>query len=134
MDAASALADLTEISSQVDAAVLLDEGGAVLASTLEDDARSERIARTAVELLHAADERLGREGRSILRLEASLREGSVFAVREAGRSIVATTSPSPTSGLVLYDLKACLRSLEQADEPAKPEPRRKAEKQETADA
>ena len=36
MDAAQALADLTEISSQVEAAVLFGEDGGVAASTLAD--------------------------------------------------------------------------------------------------
>src|SRR3954447_21271345 len=37
MDAAQALADLTEISSQIEAAVLFDEAGAVQGSTLGDE-------------------------------------------------------------------------------------------------
>ena len=121
MDAASALADLTEISSQVEAAVILDDSGAVVASTLEDAERSARLARAALDLLGAADKRFESGGRALPQLEAALREGSVFVAREAGRSIVATTSPEPTSGLVFYDLKTCLRSL--AD--AKPKATRK---------
>ena len=39
-------------------------------------------------------------------------EGSVFAVRREGRLIAATTRPDPTVGLVFYDLKHCLRSIE----------------------
>ena len=58
MDAASALADLTEISTQVEAAVLLDESGAVLAAAPADSTRSERLARTAVDLLAAAQRAL----------------------------------------------------------------------------
>ena len=50
MDAAQALADLTEISSQIEAAVLFDAQGEVRASTLADGpARS--LARAAAELL-----------------------------------------------------------------------------------
>jgi len=111
MDAATALADLTEISSQVEAAVVLDDAGAVVASTLEDAEHSARLARTALDLLGAADKRFESGGRALTQLEAALREGSVFVAREEGRSIVATTSPEPTSGLVFYDLKTCLRSL-----------------------
>ena len=44
VDAASALADLTEISTQVEAAVLLDESGAVLAAA-PDDSDAQRAAR-----------------------------------------------------------------------------------------
>ena len=111
MDADSALADLTEISSQVEAAVIVDDAGAVVASTLADAERSARLARAAVDLLGAADKRFESGGRALTQLEAALQEGSVFVAREAGRSIVATTSAEPTSGLVFYDLKTCLRSL-----------------------
>lgn len=119
MDAASALADLTEISSQVEAAVVLDEDGTVIASTLDDAARSERLARAALDLLEAAGPRLEPGGRSLTQLEAALREGSVFVAREEGRSIVATTSPEATSGLVFYDLRTCLRSLAAEEKPAR---------------
>lgn len=119
MDAASALADLTEISSQVEAAVVLDDAGAVVASTLDDADRTARLARAALDLLGAADKRFESGGRALTQLEAALREGSVFVAREEGRSIVATTSPEPTSGLVFYDLKTCLRSLAES----KPEPK-----------
>jgi predicted regulator of Ras-like GTPase activity (Roadblock/LC7/MglB family) len=112
MDAAGALADLTEISSQVEAAVVLDDAGAVVASTLDDADRSARLARAAVDLLGAADKRSESGGRALTQLEAALRDGSVFVAREQGRSIVATTSAEPTSGLVFYDLKTCLRALD----------------------
>ena len=134
MDAASALADLTEISSQVEAAVVVDEQGAVLASTLADETGTERLARAGIELLEAAGSAFGREGRAVSRLEVALREGSVFALTEGGLAIVARTSPSPSSGLVLYDLGTCLRAV--AESRAKPNRRRRApkRKQETADA
>ena len=132
MDPASALADLTEISSQVDAAVVLDAEGSVLASTLDDAARSERLGRAGAALLTAGDESPATGARTLTQLEVALREGSVFAVREEGRSIVATTSAEPTSGLVFYDLKTCLRSL--ADDAAEtPKPKRRPKK-ESADA
>ena len=43
MDASQALADLTEISSQIEAAVLFDDAGAVLGSTLPDGAAAEDL-------------------------------------------------------------------------------------------
>jgi predicted regulator of Ras-like GTPase activity (Roadblock/LC7/MglB family) len=129
MDAASALADLTEISSQVEAAVVLDDAGAVVASTLGDPERSERLARAALDLLSAADRRFESGGRALIQLEAALREGSVFVAREEGRSIVATTTAEPTSGLVFYDLKTCLRSLAEPEPAAKPaRPKRRTTK------
>jgi predicted regulator of Ras-like GTPase activity (Roadblock/LC7/MglB family) len=130
MDAAGALADLTEISSQIEAAVVLDAAGAVVASTIEDPERSERLARTALDLLGAAEKRFESEGRALTQLEAVLREGSVFVAREEGRSIVATTGSEPTSGLVFFDLRACLRSL---PEPKKARPKRRSAKAASVD-
>ena len=134
MDAASALADLIEISSQVDVAVVLDDAGAVVASTLDDAERSARLARSALDLLGAADKRFESGGRALTQLEAALREGSVFVARDEGRSIVATTSPEPTSGLVFYDLKTCLRSLAESTPEAKPpRPKRRKPKAQAGD-
>ena len=122
MDAAQALADLTEISSQIEAAVLFDESGAVQGSTLADDASSQALARAGAELLDRVTA-LRSDG-EVTQLEASTAQGSVFVVRSGARSIAATTGPAPTVGLVFYDLKSCLRGSE--DERAKaPRPRRK---------
>jgi len=51
MDAAQALADLTEISAQIEAAVLADYDGSVVASTLADDGAAKSFAEAAAELL-----------------------------------------------------------------------------------
>jgi hypothetical protein len=119
MDAASALADLLEISSQVDAAVLLDADGSVAASTLASEEGGERLARAGLGLLAAADERFGGESRSLTQVEAALGDGSLFVARETGRTIVARSGPRPSSQLVFYDLRACLA----AAAPAKPKRR-----------
>jgi hypothetical protein len=50
VDAAQALADLVEISSQIESAVLADTEGAVLASTFGDDAKAGAIAKEAIGL------------------------------------------------------------------------------------
>jgi predicted regulator of Ras-like GTPase activity (Roadblock/LC7/MglB family) len=114
--AADALAHLTEISSQIEAAVVLDREGTVLASTVEDD-RAGRMAAAALELFRAADERSGRE---LVQLDAALEGGSVFVVRDEERLIAAATRAEPTVGLVFYDLKSALRGLAEQPEPAKP--------------
>jgi predicted regulator of Ras-like GTPase activity (Roadblock/LC7/MglB family) len=115
MDAAQALADLTEISSQIESAVILEADGTVAASTFADAARAERVAGAARDLLEAA-EREGREG--AVQLHAATHEASVFVVRDAGRAIAAVTGPDPTVGLVFYDLKTTLRlSGEEEREP-----------------
>jgi len=107
MDAAAALADLTEISSQVEAAAIVDGDGNVLATSGD----GERLASVGRELLEAAEEDFGGR-RSVTKLEVALREGSVFAVRERGLVLVARTIASPASGLVLYDLGSCLQSID----------------------
>lgn len=121
MDAAQALADLTEISSQVEAAVLFDEDGAVAGSTLEEHAAAE-LARAAGDLL----ERAASTGTGdVTQVEASTPAGCVFVVRDGARRIAAVTGPDPTTGLVFYDLKSCLRG---SGEPTKPRRRRTAKK------
>ena len=110
MDAAArALADLSEISSQIQVAVLVADDGAVVASTELADDRARALADGARRLLAAADEVRGAEA-GLTQLEAATTSGSVFVVRDAGRTIAATTGPDPTVGLVFYDLKSALRA------------------------
>jgi predicted regulator of Ras-like GTPase activity (Roadblock/LC7/MglB family) len=113
MDAEQAIADLTEISPQVKEVVVIGADGSLVGSNVAQD-RAEAIADAARLLLEAA-------GDEIAQLEAATGNGSVFVVRDGARSIAATTSPEPTVGLVFYDLKTCLRSV---DEP-KPKPTRR---------
>ena len=134
MDVASALADLTEISSQIEAVVVLDATGAVLASTLASEAETERLARAGVALYEEATSRFGSSGRSVTQLEARLRDGSIFLARHEKIGIVARTGAGPSSGLVFYDLRTCLRAAAEAEQ-RKPKPRsRAAKKTETAGA
>jgi hypothetical protein len=100
VDAAAALADLTEISSHVEAAAFVGKDGDVLAATPGD----ERLAAAGLELLREA----GKLGGTPTQLEAALREGSVFVHRDGDRAVVARTGPHPPSPLVLHDLAAAL--------------------------
>ena len=122
MDAARALDRLREISSQVRAAVVFDAAGEVLGSTLDDEERARSVAGEAQALLAEAEQRGGgAEGSGeFAQLEVALQGGSVFVVRHAERSIAATTPPEPTVGLVFYDLKSCLRDLDEPAPAAKP--------------
>jgi predicted regulator of Ras-like GTPase activity (Roadblock/LC7/MglB family) len=119
MDAAQALSELTALSAQITAAVVVDADGAPVASTLDGE-RGQGLAQTVQELLAAAD-RVG-DGRPVVQLEVATAEGGVFLVRDGDLAIAATTRPEPAAGLVFYDLKACLRSMR--EEP-KPKPKRK---------
>lgn len=143
MDAARALADLTEISSQIEAAVLLGQDGELTASTMPDEGRSRKLAEAALKLLdEAAAAGSGGGGETLSQLEVAMLDGSVFVVRSAEHSIAAATSPEPTVGLVFYDLKSCLHDLavgepepeEKEPEPVKPKRKRKPGKAPAATA
>ena len=114
VDVARALADLTEISSQIEQAVVVGADGAVLGATFDG---GERLAEVAARLLREA---AAARGRDPDQLEAATHEGSVFVLRDSGRAIVATTRPAPTVGLVFYDLKSCLKSIDEAPESRAP--------------
>ena len=130
MDAAQALADLVEISAQIEAAVLAETDGTVLASTLADEERAQAVVRDAVELLHTA---AGGAGEPV-QLEAAVPEGSVFVVRDDKRLVAAVTGREPTVGLVLYDLKTCLRLAGEDARPAKKAASRARKKKDDGDA
>jgi predicted regulator of Ras-like GTPase activity (Roadblock/LC7/MglB family) len=111
-----ALADLTEISTQIEAAVVFDREGTVLASTVDDE-RAGRLAESALDLLKAAEEARPEGAEPLAQLDVALRDGSVFVVADDDRLIAATTAPEPTVGLVFYDLKSCLRGLAEESKP-----------------
>jgi predicted regulator of Ras-like GTPase activity (Roadblock/LC7/MglB family) len=119
VDAAQALEDLVEISSQIEGAVLTGPDGALVASTYDDAARGERIAEAAAELMRAADESQARAERAgITQVVVELPDGAVVVVREEGRAVAAVTVEEPTVGLVLYDLRTTLRLAADAEKPA----------------
>jgi hypothetical protein len=116
MDAAQALADLTEISSQIESAVIVDESGALAGSTSGDGSALAEAGRALLDQAQAM------RGSRPTQIEAATSHGSVFVLSDGKRTIVASTGPEPTVGLVFYDLKNCLRSVE----PPKPKRKRAA--------
>jgi predicted regulator of Ras-like GTPase activity (Roadblock/LC7/MglB family) len=130
MDAAQAIADLTEISPQVRHVVVIGPDGAAAGSNLGDDGAATRLAEGAKRLVDAAETL--RPG--VAQLEAATLAGSVFVVRDGDRLIAATTTPEPTVGLVFYDLKTCLRAIDtDTAEPAPKKPVRKRAPKKKAD-
>jgi len=126
MDAAQALSELTALSAQITAAIVLDEEGARAASTV-DDARANELEQAVKELVAAAGVAAGRDGGRLAQLEVATPTGSVFVVRDGKRTIAATTGPEPAAGLVFYDLKPSLRAIGDEPKPSpKPRARRKA--------
>jgi predicted regulator of Ras-like GTPase activity (Roadblock/LC7/MglB family) len=130
MDAAEALADLIQISTQIESAVLVDAKGTVVASSVDDKEKAEAIARAARDLLAAAEESMpGAEGgEKLVQLQAAMHDGCVFVVRDDERMVAAVTVPDPTVGLVFYDLKTCLRHA--AGEELAPKPTSRSEARE----
>ncbi len=122
MDPARALSDLTEISTQVRAAAIFDREGAAIASTLADEEATRRLVEAGRGLLEAAGEARGATEAPLVQLEAATGEGSVFVACDRERAVVAVTRPQPTSGLVFYDLKSCLRAVAAEEGDGRPRP------------
>jgi predicted regulator of Ras-like GTPase activity (Roadblock/LC7/MglB family) len=120
MDIAEALAELKDLSTQVEVAVLASADGEVLGATL-DGQPAVKLARLAADLLGQAEQvrrDLGRE--PIAQMQAATADGSVFIVADGDRLVVATTGSDPTVGLVFYDLKTLLRQLATGEAPRPP--------------
>ena len=126
MDPGQALAELKQISAQVQDAVIFDESGGVVASTLAEE-RAPAMAQAARRLLENAAGAVER-GEEIVQLEAALPEGSVIVAREGSTTVAATTVPDPTVGLIFYDLRTCLRALVEPEEKPTKQRRKAAEK------
>lgn len=125
MEPGQALADLTELSSQLESAVLAGSDGSLVASTLADEVRAKAIATNAVALLESARD-TANGARELTQVQAATREGCVFVVRDERHVLAAVTGPDPTVGLVFYDLKTTLRAV--GVEPEKAKPKRRAAK------
>jgi predicted regulator of Ras-like GTPase activity (Roadblock/LC7/MglB family) len=113
MDAARALADLVEISPQIEAAAVVAGDGEIAGAVGVPDARASLLASSVRELLEGAA--AFRSAGRVTQLHASLDGGDVFVVTGADeRTIVALTAERAAPGLVFYDLKRCLSGV--ADE------------------
>ena len=98
MDAPQALADLTEISSQVVDVAIIDADGSIMATTAADHGRAERFAAGIARLVEQADAlREARGLPDLAQLEAATLEGSVFVVRRNGR-MIARHDPAGSHG------------------------------------
>jgi predicted regulator of Ras-like GTPase activity (Roadblock/LC7/MglB family) len=108
VDAAAALAELTDISPQIRRVVVVGADGEIVGSNAPDADSATRLAERGLRLAVEAD---GVRGSHVAQLEAATGEGSVFVVRDDERTIIATTRAEPTVGLVFYDLKTALRAI-----------------------
>ena len=129
MDAAEAIAELLELSSHVEAAVVFDAAGVVAGSSFTDEDRATALARRALDVVAAAGG-LRRQGARVTRVEARFEDGSLVVVGEGERLAAATTVPDPPVALVAYDLRNALRSSTTPP----PKPRRPRKPKAPADA
>jgi hypothetical protein len=119
MDAAAALADLVEISPQIEAAAVVDQSGEMAGSVGVPEARASVLARAVRELLDGAAAFRSDQGR-VTQLHAELSGGDLFAVADDGQAIVAVARERAAPGLVFYDLKRCLAALSAGSTGGKP--------------
>lgn len=116
MDAGRALADLIEISPQIEAAAVVAGDGALAGSVGVPEAGTEALVRALRELLDRAAA-FRSDGSRVTQIHAALGDGEVFAVvGEGGRAVVAVVRERTAPGLVLYDLKRCLAAVEKEDD------------------
>jgi hypothetical protein len=113
MDVGRALADLVEISPQIEAAAVVRRDGELAGSVGVPAARGTVLARAVRELLDGAAA-FRSEGGRVTQVHAELGDGDVFAVTGDEQTVVAVVRDRATPGLVFYDLKRCLAAL--ADE------------------
>jgi hypothetical protein len=104
-----ALDYLDELSTDIEAAVVLDRGARVAAATGEDDERKERMRGLVVELLDRASEVTPDAG--IDQVEVTTSEGSVFAVRGSDWTVAVVAGRRPLSSLMFYDLRNVVADL-----------------------
>jgi len=128
MEPNEALAELLDLSSQIEDVAILGASGLVLAGSGTPE-RCQQLARIAAELVAAAGD--VRPSGDVSRIEVALDSSSVFVISEGGRTAVATTVPEPTAGLVVYDLRTALRRLD--DEAVFKPPRKRKKDQADVD-
>ena len=106
MDPSAALKELLATSTDVVEAVVTGPAGDVEASRARSGERAAALAATGSELLSAA---AGiRADAPVEHVRVDLERGSVVALTDGARLIVATTVARPTGALVAHDLRTVL--------------------------
>lgn len=106
-----ALDYLGELSPDIRASVLIDgDGSAVAASVSVGEDRAEPIAELALDLLERI-ERMSPSER-VQQLEVSVPSGAVFALRQAGWTLVVVATRMALSSLMFLDIRSALARLE----------------------
>jgi predicted regulator of Ras-like GTPase activity (Roadblock/LC7/MglB family) len=119
MDPRDALADLIAISPQVELAVIADDEGIAAAATTDDEERARTAAVLARQLADEGDQVLSGGAGRLAQAKIDLGARSVFLVREGVQTLAAVAGPDATPGLLFYDLRRCLRSIEREEHAAR---------------
>jgi hypothetical protein len=110
---ALALDYLDELSTDIEAVVVLDRDGRIAAATGDDDERKERMRELVVALLDRAADAVPGSGAD--QLEVTTSEGSVFAVRGRDWTIGVVAGRKPLASLMFYDLRNVVSDLGQGE-------------------
>lgn len=111
----AAFSEMLDISTDIDKAVLYSPVE-ILASNAADEAQPSLVAH-AEELVRLGELRASEMGsQPVTQIVVETPAGFVFVAREKanGTTIVATGKKASRVGLVLYDLKTCLRDAREA--------------------
>ena len=105
-----ALDYLQELSTDIRAAAVLDEAGAVAAHSGFDEDDGDQVRELVGDLFKRVAESAG-EGSAPQQFEVSLPEGAVYAVRERGWTIAVVAGRFALSSLMFYDLRMVIRDM-----------------------
>lgn len=112
----SAFAEMLDVSTDIDKAVLFGPDG-VLASNMTEEAQRMAVAQ-AGEIVRRGEARAAEMGsQPFTQVVVETPTGFVFFARELaedGMSILATGKKGSRVGLVLYDLRTCMRDAREA--------------------
>lgn len=108
-----ALDYLDELSTDIEAVVVLDRDGRVAAATGDDDERTDRMRELVVALLDRAAD--AAPGSGVDQLEVQTAEGSVFAVRGRDWTVAVVAGRKPLASLMFCDLRNVVSDLGEGD-------------------
>jgi hypothetical protein len=104
-----ALSYLDELSTDIRAAVLLDEAGAPVAHSGAGEESGARLGELALELF---DRAARAAGQPVPQLEVTLADGAVYGVRDRGWTLVVVTGRFALSSVMFYDLRNVVTDLD----------------------
>lgn len=99
-----ALRYLDELSTDIEAALILDQGGSLAAASEGDGHRAARMRDLVLELFEHA-------GEAACQVEVTTPEGGVFAVREHGWTVAVVTGRFALPSLTFFDLRSVAADL-----------------------